>query len=132
MGQTFQKFESFNMGTRGDRTQHVLWWIKFGLLPANVNIVIIHAGTNNLGKNKPLEVAKGILQIGHAVRQTAKFKNCHYRFIAQGPENHRYRDDVNTVNDYLCNMLKPGESILYLKPSGWTLPQWRSQIRLLF
>ena len=42
--------------------------------------------------------------------------------LPSGLKTSRYRDDVNTVNDYLCNMLKPGENILYLKPSGWTLP----------
>ena len=121
------------MGMRGDRTQHVLWRIKFGLLPANVNIVIIHAGTNNLGKNKPLEVAKGILQIGHAVRQRLpNSKIVITGLLPRDLKTSRYRDDVNTVNDYLCNMLKPGESILYLKPSGLDSPQWRSQIRLLF
>ena len=119
----FKNLKNFNMGMRGDRTQHVLWRIKFGLLPANVNIVIIHAGTNNLLKNKPFEVAEGILQIGHEVRRRLpNSKIVMTGLLPRGLKTSRYRDDVNAVNNCLCDMLKPEESLLYLKPSGWTLP----------
>ena len=54
---------------RGDHIQHVLLRIKFGLMPLNPSMVIIYAGTNNLLKNEPREIAEGILQIVNLVKQ---------------------------------------------------------------
>ena len=111
------------MGMRGDRIQHVLWRIRFGFLPANVNIVIIHADTNNLCKNKPFGVAEGTLQVGYAIKQRLPdFKIILTGLLPRGLKTSRFRNDSYSVNNYLGDMLKPGDSLLYLKPSGWTLP----------
>ena len=108
---------------RGDRTQHVLWRIKFGLLPANVDIVIIHAGINNLYKNKPFEVAEGIPQVGYAMKQRLPHaKIILTGLLPRGLKTSRFRNDAIAVNNYLGDMLKPEDNLLYLKPSGCTLP----------
>ena len=53
---------------RGDHIQHVLSRIKFGLMPINPSMVIIHSSTNNLMKNELREIVEGILQIGNLVK----------------------------------------------------------------
>ena len=65
----FNDVKPYNLGMRGDHVQHVLWRIKFGLMPINPSMVIIHSSTNNLMKNEPREIAEGIQQIGNLVKQ---------------------------------------------------------------
>ena len=60
------------------------------MLPANVDIVIIHAGTNNLCKNKPFGVAEGIIQVGYVISdgvrstkyEVRKLHSCHINMIS--------------------------------------------------
>ena len=54
-------------GIRGDRTQHVLWRIQNGEIPLNAESVVIHCGTNNLGKDSLAEIKKGITSVAYAV-----------------------------------------------------------------
>ena len=65
----FNDVKPFNLGMRGDHVQHVLLRIKFGLMPINPSMVIIHADTNNLMKNEHREIAEVFLQIGNLVNQ---------------------------------------------------------------
>ena len=60
----------FNLGMRGDHVHHVLLGIKFGLIPINTSMVIVHADTNNLMKNDPREIGEVFLQIGNLVKQS--------------------------------------------------------------
>ena len=86
---------------RGDRIQHLLWWIKFGLLPVNVDIVIIHAGTNNLSKNKHVEVCRRHPSESEGcLLQTSTYRLCkkqrlpnqrlYFWIIAKRSENSRF------------------------------------------
>ena len=42
--------------------------------------------------------------------------------MPRGLETSKFRNDAYSVNNYLGDMLKPGDSLLYLMDSGWTLP----------
>ena len=42
--------------------------------------------------------------------------------MPRGLKISKFRNDAISVNNYLGDMLKPGDSLLYLKPSWWTLP----------
>ena len=64
--QYFAPFGSINMGVGGDRTEHVLHRVEDSKMPPTVEIVIIHCGTNNLGKSPPSDIASGVLSIGVA------------------------------------------------------------------
>lgn len=54
-----------NFGIGGDRTQHVLWRLDNGELPAALHpkVAVVMIGTNNAKDNKPAEVAAGITAI---------------------------------------------------------------------
>ena len=41
--------KAINLDISGDCTQHVLWRLKFGLLPLNAILIIVHIGTNDVG-----------------------------------------------------------------------------------
>ena len=121
----FKGLTCFNMGMCGDRIQHVLWRIKFGLLPANVDIVMIHAGTNNLSKNKPFAVAEGILQVGYSIRQRLpNSKIILTGLLPRGLKTSKFCNHAISVNNYLGGMLKPP-----LLETFWVdSPQWGSHI----
>ena len=108
---------------RGDHIQHVLWQIKFGLLPATT------AGTNNLSKNNPFAVAEGILQVGYSIKQRLpSSKIILTSLLPRGLKTSKFPNHAISVNNYLGGMLKPGDSLLYLKPSGWTLSKGISNL----
>ena len=49
----FLSFRTLNFGINGDKIKNVLWRVCNMALPASVEYVIIHCGTNNLGhKNR--------------------------------------------------------------------------------
>ena len=114
--------KSFNFGMRGDCIQHVLWRIKFGLMPINASIVVIHAGTNNLLKDKPQKIAEGILQIGTLVKQRLpNVKVVITGLLPRGLKASSYREEIDCVNNHL-DLLTPETPFCYAKPSGWTIP----------
>ena len=95
------------MFQHGDRIQQVLWRIKFGFLPVNVDIVTIHAGTNNLSKHKPVEVAEGNLQVGYAIKQRLpNSKIALTGLLPRGLKDSRFRNDIDSVNNYLGEILE--------------------------
>ena len=98
MGNPFQKIDILQHWDAWGRIQHVLWRIQFGLLPANVDIVIMHAGTNNLCKNKPFEVAEGILQVGYAIKQSLPHSKITLTgLLRRGLKTSRFRNDAITL-----------------------------------
>ena len=83
----------------------------------------MHAGRNNLSKNKPFEVEEGILQVGYAIKQRLPHSKIIITgLLPRGLKTSNFQNDAYSVNNYLGGILKPGDSLLYLKPSGWTLP----------
>ena len=60
----FTNQQYINCGIGGDCTQNVLWRADNLDLSSSVESVFIHCGTNNLGKNLPIEIANGIISIG--------------------------------------------------------------------
>ena len=62
----YAKRNACNIGSSGDRTQHMLWHIQNGGLEgANPKLVLVMIGTNNRGKpeNKGTDTANGILAL---------------------------------------------------------------------
>ncbi len=58
---TFGKYHPINLGFSGDRTQHVLWRLQNGELDGvKLKVAVIMIGTNNIGGNKPAEIAEGV------------------------------------------------------------------------
>jgi hypothetical protein len=117
----FTNLKNVNYGIRGDCTQHVLWRIKFGLLPL-AGLVLIHAGTNNLKKCGAWEIAKGIVKIATAIHD--RMPNARLVITGLLPRNGRnsfFRKEADSVNNHIEDCLKD-LPILFLKPGEhWTL-----------
>ena len=60
----FGSLGTINLGVGGDRTQHVLQRLEDVILPATVECIVIHCGTNNLTNSQPSDIASGVLAIG--------------------------------------------------------------------
>ena len=58
---------TLNLGVGGDRTQHVLWRMENGTVPPNLQVAIIHCGTNNLSRNTPADICRGIAAIAKSI-----------------------------------------------------------------
>ena len=71
----FLPFHTLNIGISGDKIQNVLWRVYNMTLPASVEYVIIHCGTNNLGHNSPLKIAEGLINIACILKKN--YKNLH-------------------------------------------------------
>ena len=46
-------------------------YIKTYLFPPSVKFIVIHCGSNNLDFNHPIDIAKGILNIGKSLLEKA-------------------------------------------------------------
>src|SRR5262249_29418296 len=58
-----------NFGIGGDRTQHVLWRLDSGEIDGIApKVVVLMIGTNNVGSNKPEEIAEGVRAIVDKLR----------------------------------------------------------------
>ena len=49
--------------------------LKTYLFPPSVKFIVIHCGTNNLDCNDPIDIAKGILNIGKSLLEKAPKSN---------------------------------------------------------
>ena len=76
----FTGWNAANFGWGGDKTQNMLWRLKNGELDGvNPKIVVLMAGTNNVGRVSPLgdaearadEVARGVAAVVREIRQRA-------------------------------------------------------------
>ena len=71
--ENFSKYEAFNLGFSGDRTEHVLWRIDHGALEnLSPKVTVIMIGTNNTGHGEghpPADTAKGIEAIIDRVQE---------------------------------------------------------------
>ena len=70
--------DALNLGMSVDCTQHVLWRLKFGLLPPTGKY-LVHVGTNNIGSSEPMEIAEAIVQIAAMLKQ--KNSSCSDRVV---------------------------------------------------
>ena len=68
----FLPLRTLNFGISGDKIQNVLWRVYNMTLPASVEYVIIHCGTNNLGHNSPLKIAEGLINIACILKKNYK------------------------------------------------------------
>ena len=67
----FNPLKAVNYGIGGDRVQHVLWRVKYGLLPISAQIVIIHVGTNNISRknDNPDDIAEALVFLAESIKQ---------------------------------------------------------------
>ena len=63
----FKPLKAINFGIGGDRVQHVLWRVKYGLLPISAQIVIIHVGTNNISRQN--DIAEALVFLAENIKR---------------------------------------------------------------
>ena len=100
----FGKNHALNFGIPGDHIENVLWRLIDLTLPDTVKYVIVHAGSNNVDKNSPKDIANGILISGHILLE----KNPNLKVILSGilPRNQigsSIREKIEIVNQILFN-----------------------------
>jgi lysophospholipase L1-like esterase len=68
---SFDQWQPVNFGIGGDRTQHVLWRIENGELPANFKpkAAVLMIGTNNVNIDPAEAIARGITKIVETIHQ---------------------------------------------------------------
>ena len=95
----FLHFRTLNFAISGDKTQNVLWRVSNMTLPASVEYVIIHCGTNNLVHNSPLKIAEGLINIACILKKNYKnlhnFVNC---LLPRGDEKPLKRSLLYAIN----------------------------------
>ena len=114
---TFFK-ESLNLGIGGDRTQHILWRVERSPVQSHLIYVIIHCGTNNIGKDSPSEIANSILCIALLFKK----RNPCLKIIITGifPRDDkfsRFRIIVPQINQLLKTFTSPNDFIDFLEPT---------------
>ena len=122
----FYPVKALNFGIRGDRTQHVLWRIQNREIPVNVESVVIHCRTNNLDKDSPAKIKKGITSIAYAVLKRKPCVNIIVTgLLPRGSKGSPRREQICWINEqleHLCNKLGK-KNVSFLKPeTDWTKP----------
>ena len=121
---------TLNYGLYGDQTQHVLWRVQNGLVPLNVEVIVIYAGGNNLGVHTSKDIANGIACIASELRS----KKSDVKIVICGLlpiYNLMYKNfgkkamkRAKNVNKYLKSFCKKGNisDCYYLKPDDdWVM-----------
>ena len=124
---------AINVGLSGDRTQHVLWRLKSGLLPLKAKLIIVHVGTNNLGKNRLLHIAEAIVEIVNTPKENDA-QIVVTVLLPRGMYPCTTSEDITSVNLYLENLLhNHAPKALYVAPeSDWTHPDGRLNMKFFF
>ena len=63
----FEPLGTLNFGIGGDRIQNILWRIKHGESPSNLQVAVIRSGTNNIDCNTPKDTSNGLTLVVHAI-----------------------------------------------------------------
>ncbi len=68
--ENFGKYNPYNIGIGGDRTQHVLWRLDQGEVDGiSPKVTMLMIGTNNLGSNTNKEIVAGVTKIVEELKQ---------------------------------------------------------------
>ena len=132
----FEPLRALNFGVGGDQTQHVLWRIENGEIPSNLQVALVHRGTNNLDRDNPAEIKDGIASIVYTIQE----KKPNANFIVSGllprdQETSFRRDKIKLVNQELRKWYRSGKvrNVHYLKDDkDWTKPDGRLVERYYF
>ena len=98
----FLPFRTLNFGISRDKIQNVLWRVYNMTLPASVEYIMIHCGTNNLGHSSLLKIAEGLINIACILKKNYKdlhiFVSC---LLPRDDEKSVKRSLLYAVNCYL-------------------------------
>ena len=88
-----------------DRTQNILWRLNNGELDeVNPKVVVLHAGTNNIGNALPEDIAAGIKEILRVVESKAPNSTIIVTGILPRNDNMELISTVNKINSQLAGL----------------------------
>jgi lysophospholipase L1-like esterase len=117
--QNFFGWNAGNFGWGADRTEHILWRLEHGELEGvNPKVIVILAGTNNIGKApgggaKVAEISRGLTAILERCRQQAPRATVILTAIFPRNDNMALMPEIDQVNATLAR-LADGRGIRYL------------------
>ena len=113
----YTRYNTFNTGIGGDRTEHLLWRIEHGELDGlHPKAVVLMIGTNNLGnKQSVADTIAGIKCVVSAIHD--KLPESRILLLAVFPRGHdatdHFRDEIKQVNDAI-SQLNGSDNVTYL------------------
>jgi len=112
----YGKRNAVNLGIGGDRTQHVMWRLDHGNLEGiSPKVAVIMIGTNNSGSNSPEEIAEGVTEIVHQIREkTPTTKILILGTFPRGADPSDEKRQVNQKSNEIVKKLADDEHIFYL------------------
>ena len=115
--------KTVNCGIPGDNTQHVLWRAKNLFISSSVKFIVIHCGTNNLDYNDPIDIAKGILNIGKSLFEKVPKSNIILTgTLPRDKSKSKRRNKLCEVNSYLNSSCKTKKNMLYMDQGSEWIP----------
>jgi lysophospholipase L1-like esterase len=120
--QNFSGWNAADFGWGADKTQHMLWRLQNGELDGvNPKIVVLLAGTNNVGRATPLgdaearaaEVARGVAAIAREIRQRAPNATLIITGITPRSDNIAVMPIINRANMEIAR-LADSKSVRYI------------------
>jgi cephalosporin-C deacetylase-like acetyl esterase/lysophospholipase L1-like esterase len=120
--ENFTGWNAANFGWGGDKTQHMLWRLRHGELDGvNPKIVVLLAGTNNVGRATPLgdasaraeEVARGVAALVGEIRQRAPKATLVITGITPRDDNVAVMPVIDEANRRIAR-LADGKAIRYI------------------
>lgn len=127
----YAKRNVVNLGYGWDRTENVLWRLRHGEFEGvSPKVVVLMIGTNNLGLNKPDEIAAGIRAICEEIGgRSPKTKILLLAVFPRGPKPDAMRAKVGELNTLIAKFdgqlgatfLDLGEK--FLNPDGTISPE---------
>jgi cephalosporin-C deacetylase len=122
--QNFTGWNAGNFGWGGDKTQNMLWRLQQGeLAGVHPKVVVLMAGTNNIGRVSPLgpddtrgrirTVADGVAAVVSEIRQQAPRATVIITGITPRDDNLEVMPIVNGVNERIARLAN-GKSIRYV------------------
>lgn len=133
--ENYSKYNAYNIGISGDRTQHVLWRIENGELDGitpSPKVAELMIGTNNLKPNPSNEgIAAGVTKIVNEIHE--KLPQTKVLLLAIFPRGEKptdpYRARIKAINETLAKLDDGGKTVKFLdigekflEPDG-TLPK---------
>jgi hypothetical protein len=118
----FKGWNAADFGWGADKTQHMLWRLKNGeLTGVNPKVVVVMAGTNNVGNSTPLgdtqaradDVARGVGALVREIRRQAPRATVVITGITPRNDNPAVMPVINAANGQIAK-LADGKSIRYI------------------
>jgi pimeloyl-ACP methyl ester carboxylesterase/lysophospholipase L1-like esterase len=112
--QNFLGWNAADFGWGADRTQNILWRLENGELDAvNPKVVVLLAGTNNLGNQSADDVTRGLRAIVRVIQEKAPAAAIIVMGILPRNDNMTFMPVIDRINENLSS-LADGRKVRYL------------------